>query len=417
MIRSNEHYAGLPGAYLFATVAAKVRAHREQHPALPVISLGIGDVTRPLPPAVITALHSAVDEMASSASFKGYGPEQGYDFLREAIAAHDYRAHGVQMDAADIFISDGSKCDVANIQELFSLSCRVAVTDPVYPVYVDSNAMAGRAGRWTGERWSDLIYLPCTEANGFVPDFPDAVPDIIYLCYPNNPTGTVLHRDALAAWVDYARRHGALIIYDAAYEAFIKDTDSEVPHSIFEIPGAEEVAVECRSFSKTAGFTGLRCAFITIPATVTIPGPDGSRVRLQDMWKRRQSTKYNGCPYIVQRAAEAVYSPEGRREVRDNVDYYMKNAATIRDGLRAAGLDVYGGVNAPYIWLKTPGGMDSWRFFEVLLEGLGIVGTPGVGFGPNGEGYFRLTAFGSQENTQKAMRRIAEAGHWSSWEK
>ena len=262
MIRSNEHYAGLPGAYLFATVAARVRAHREQHPALPVISLGIGDVTRPLPPAVITALHSAVDEMASSASFKGYGPEQGYDFLREVIAAHDYRAHGVQMDAADIFISDGSKCDVANIQELFSLSCRVAVTDPVYPVYVDSNAMAGRAGRWTGERWSDLIYLPCTEANGFVPDFPD----IIYLCYPNNPTGTVLHRDALAAWVDYARRHGALIIYDAAYEAFIKDTDSEVPHSIFEIPGAEEVAVECRSFSKTAGFTGLRCAFTTIPA-------------------------------------------------------------------------------------------------------------------------------------------------------
>ena len=264
MIRSNEYYAGLPGAYLFATVVARVRAHREQHPALPVISLGIGDVTRPLPPAVITALHSAVDEMASSASFKGYGPEQGYDFLREAIAAHDYRAHGVQMDAADIFISDGSKCDVANIQELFSLSCRVAVTDPVYPVYVDSNAMAGRAGRWTGERWSDLIYLPCTEANGFVPDFPDAVPDIIYLCYPNNPTGTVLHRDALAAWVDYARRHGALIIYDAAYEAFIKDTDSEVPHSIFEIPGAEEVAVECRSFSKTAGFTGLRLSLIHI---------------------------------------------------------------------------------------------------------------------------------------------------------
>lgn len=256
MIRSNEHYAGLPGAYLFATVAARVRAHREQHPALPVISLGIGDVTRPLPPAVITALHSAVDEMASSASFKGYGPEQGYDFLREAIAAHDYRAHGVQMDAADIFISDGSKCDVANIQELFSLSCRVAVTDPVYPVYVDSNAMAGRAGRWTGERWSDLIHLPCTEANGFVPDFPDAVPDIIYLCYPNNPTGTVLHRDALAAWVDYARRHGALIIYDAAYEAFIKDTDSEVPHSIFEIPGAEEVAVECPLLLQDRGIHG-----------------------------------------------------------------------------------------------------------------------------------------------------------------
>lgn len=406
MIRSNEHYAGLPGAYLFATVATRVRAHREQHPALPVISLGIGDVTRPLPPAVITALHSAVDEMASSASFKGYGPEQGYDFLREAIAAHDYRAHGVQMDAADIFISDGSKCDVANIQELFSLSCRVAVTDPVYPVYVDSNAMAGRAGRWTGERWSDLIYLPCTGANDFVPDFPDAVPDIIYLCYPNNPTGTVLHRDALAAWVDYARRHGALIIYDAAYEAFIKDTDSEVPHSIFEIPGAEEMAVECRSFSKTAGFTGLRCAFTTIPAAVTIPGPDGSRVRLQDMWKRRQSTKYNGCPYIVQRAAEAVYSPEGQEQVRATIAAYMANAARIRSGIEGMGLSCYGGIHAPYIWVKTPDGMGSWEFFDFLLSRTSLVCTPGAGFGPSGEGYVRFTVFGSEEDTTEALERL-----------
>lgn len=335
MIRSNEHYAGLPGAYLFATVAARVRAHREQHPALPVISLGIGDVTRPLPPAVITALHSAVDEMASSASFKGYGPEQGYDFLREAIAAHDYRAHGVQMDAADIFISDGSKCDVANIQELFSLSCRVAVTDPVYPVYVDSNAMAGRAGRWTGERWSDLIHLPWHGSQRLRAGLPRRGARHHLSLLSQQSHGTVLHRDALAAWVDYARRHGALIIYDAAYEAFIKDTDSEVPHSIFEIPGAEEVAVECRSFSKTAGFTGLRCAFTTIPAAVTIPGPDGSRVRLQDMWKRRQSTKYNGCPYIVQRAAEAVYSPEGQEQVRATIAAYMANAAVSVPASRA----------------------------------------------------------------------------------
>lgn len=409
MIRSNEHYAGLPGAYLFATVAARVRAHREQHPALPVISLGIGDVTRPLPPAVITALHSAVDEMASSASFKGYGPEQGYDFLREAIAAHDYRAHGVQMDAADIFISDGSKCDVANIQELFSLSCRVAVTDPVYPVYVDSNAMAGRAGRWTGERWSDLIYLPCTEANDFVPDFPDAVPDIIYLCYPNNPTGTVLHRNALAAWVDYARRHGALIIYDAAYEAFIKDTDSEVPHSIFEIPGAEEVAVECRSFSKTAGFTGLRCAFTTIPAAVTIPGPDGSRVRLQDMWKRRQSTKYNGCPYIVQRAAEAVFLPETRRQLDAALAVYRKNADLMLEAFRRMGLSAFGGVHSPYVWLQTPENMPSWSFFDLMLEKAAVVCTPGVGFGASGEGYARFTAFNSPENTVKALERLEKA--------
>ena len=406
MIRSNEHYAGLPGAYLFATVAARVRAHREQHPALPVISLGIGDVTHPLPPAVITALHSAVDEMDSSASFKGYGPEQGYDFLREAIAAHDYRAHGVQMDAADIFISDGSKCDVANIQELFSLSCRVAVTDPVYPVYVDSNAMAGRAGRWTGERWSDLIYLPCTEANGFVPDFPDAVPDIIYLCYPNNPTGTVLHRDALAAWVDYARRHGALIIYDAAYEAFIKDTDSEVPHSIFEIPGAEEVAVECRSFSKTAGFTGTRCGYTVVPHAVKGLNAKGEPVEMNALWKRRMSTKFNGVSYPVQRAAAAVYTEEGQKQIQETIAYYMRNAKIIREGLTAAGITVFGGVDAPYIWLKVPAGMDSWTFFDRLLDECHIVGTPGSGFGPSGEGYFRLTAFNTLEKTEQAVERI-----------
>src|SRR5574344_1987932 len=304
MIRSNEHYATLPGSYLFATVAAKVRAHKESKPALPVISLGIGDVTHPLVPAVTAALHTAVDDMGRPDGFHGYGPEQGYAVLRETIAEQDYRSRGVPISAEDIFISDGSKCDVGNIQELFSLSCTVAVTDPVYPVYVDSNAMAGRAGDWTGQRWSNIIYLPCTAENAFVPDFPHSAPDIIYLCYPNNPTGTVLSRAALTAWVEYARAHGSLIIYDAAYEAYIHEAD--VPHSIFEIAGAEEVAVECRSFSKTAGFTGLRCAFMVIPAAVQVTGPDGNKVSLRQMWLRRQCTKYNGCPYIVQRAAEAV---------------------------------------------------------------------------------------------------------------
>ena len=402
----NEHFLKLSDNYLFADVAKKVNAYRVSHPNAHVISLGIGDVTQPLCPAVIEAMHRAVDDLAVKQSFHGYGPEHGYDFLREAILKNDFAPRGIHLDPSEIFINDGAKSDTGNIQEIVRWDNSVAVTDPVYPVYVDSNAMAGRAGRWTGERWSDLIYLPCTEANGFVPDFPDAVPDIIYLCYPNNPTGTVLHRDALAAWVDYARRHGALIIYDAAYEAFIKDTDSEVPHSIFEIPGAEEVAVECRSFSKTAGFTGLRCAFTTIPAAVTIPGPDGSRVRLQDMWKRRQSTKYNGCPYIVQRAAEAVYSPEGQEQVRATIAAYMANAARIRSGIEGMGLSCYGGIHAPYIWVKTPDGMGSWEFFDLLLSRTSLVCTPGAGFGPSGEGYVRFTAFGSEEDTTEALERL-----------
>ena len=404
MIRSNEHYAGLPGAYLFATVAARVRAHREQHPALPVISLGIGDVTRPLPPAVITALHSAVDEMASSASFKGYGPEQGYDFLREAIAAHDYRAHGVQMDAADIFISDGSKCDVANIQELFSLSCRVAVTDPVYPVYVDSNAMAGRAGEPGPDGWSRLVYLPCTRENDFVPDFPKTRPDMIYLCYPNNPTGTVLSRAALQGWVDYARREGCVILYDSAYEAFI--TEPDVPHSIYEIDGAREVAVEFRSYSKTAGFTGLRCAYVVVPKELRVSDGKGGKVDLHHFWNRRQCTKYNGCPYIVQRAAAAIYSDEGKKQVRAVIEAYLDNARLISDAVRGMGLDVFGGINAPYIWVSVSDGMTSWDFFDLLLEKAHIVGTPGSGFGKNGEGFFRLTAFGSPEATREAMDRL-----------
>lgn len=412
MIRSNEHYEDLPGSYLFAAVAEEVRRHREQHPERKVISLGIGDVTRPLVPAVIEALHRAVDEMGQTASFRGYGPEQGYDFLRKVIAEHDYRSRGVNIDPDDIFISDGAKCDVSALQELFSLTCRVAVTDPVYPVYVDSNAMCGRAGTWFGDRWSNLIYLPCTEGNNFVPDFPDEdhVPDVIYLCYPNNPTGTVLDRNALAAWVDYAVRHDSLIIYDAAYESFIRPDATDIPHSIFEIPGAEEVAVECRSFSKTAGFTGLRCAFTVIPAGVTARGVDGDRISLREMWKRRQSTRYNGCPYIVQRAAEAVYSPEGQRQIREDIRGYMANAARIRSGVEALGLVCRGGVDAPYIWVKTPDGMGSWDFFHLLLDRLSLVCTPGVGFGPCGEGYVRLTAFGTDTDTDEALERLRHSG-------
>lgn len=415
MARINEDYLKLPGSYLFADIAHKVEAFKRRHPETELIRLGIGDVTRPLPPSVIAALHKAVDEQATPEGFRGYGPEQGYAFLREAIAEGDFAPRGVRIDPADIFISDGAKCDVGNFQELFGRESVIAVTDPVYPVYVDSNVMAGRAGTLDEKsgRWSGIVYLPCTAVNGFIPSLPAKRPDAIYLCLPNNPTGTALSRAELQRWVDYARANECLILFDAAYEAYIREEG--IPHSIYELEGAEEVAVEFRSFSKPAGFTGLRCGYVVVPETVRARTADGKAVALKPLWNRRQTTKYNGCPYIVQRAAEAVYTPQGRREVRENVDYYMENAATIRSGLQKAGLDVYGGVNAPYIWLKTPGGMDSWAFFEVLLHGLGIVGTPGVGFGPSGEGYFRLTAFGSHENTAKAMRRIAEAGHWSAW--
>ena len=320
----------------------------------------------------------------------------------------------MEIDPDDIFVSDGAKCDLGNFQELFGRGNVIAVTDPVYPVYVDSNVMGGRAGTFDGNgSWSGIVYLPCSAENGFVPSLPLKRPDVIYLCLPNNPTGTALSRPELQRWVDYARGNQCLILFDAAYEAYIREDG--IPHSIYELEGAKEVAVEFRSFSKPAGFTGLRCGYVVIPETVKARAADGRMLPLKPLWNRRQTTKYNGCPYIVQRAAEAVYSPEGRQDVRDNVGYYMENASTIRGGLQAAGLDVYGGVNAPYIWLKTPDGMDSWRFFEALLNRFGIVGTPGVGFGPSGEGYFRLTAFGSHENTRKAMRRIADAGHWSEW--
>ena len=404
MPRINEYYTRLPGSYLFAEVARKVAAYKVGHPEQGIISLGIGDVTQPLVPAVVTALHAAVDEMGRAETFRGYGPEQGYAFLREAIITHDYAVRGISLDADEIFVSDGSKCDVGNIQELFGADSVVAVTDPVYPVYVDSNAMAGRAGNWDGTRWDNIVYLPCTRENGFVPDFPERTPDLIYLCYPNNPTGTVLDRAALAEWVAYARRHGAVILYDSAYEAYIRTPD--IPHSIYEIDGAQEVAVEFRSFSKTAGFTGLRCAYAVVPKAVRASAADGRQVELNALWNRRQTTKYNGCPYIVQRAAEAVYSSQGREQIRAIINTYMTNAACIRDGLTELGLEVVGGVDAPYIWVRTPEGARSWEFFQQLLERANVVCTPGVGFGPGGEGYVRLTAFGSQPQTWTAMERL-----------
>ena len=404
MITINAHRLKLQSNYLFADKARKVAAYRENHPDRRVISLGIGDVTRPLAPAVIAALHEAVDEMGRAETFHGYGPEQGYGFLRDAIASNDYASRGVHVDADEIFISDGAKCDLGNFQELFSTGSIVAVTDPVYPVYVDSNAMAGRAGDPGPDGWSRLVYLPCTRDNDFVPDFPKTRPDMIYLCYPNNPTGTVLSRGALRDWVDYARREGCVILYDSAYEAFI--TEEDVPHSIYEIDGAREVAVEFRSYSKTAGFTGLRCAYAVVPKELRVSDGKGGTVDLHHFWNRRQCTKYNGCPYIVQRAAAAVYSDAGKKEIRATIASYLDNARLISDAVRGMGLDVFGGVNAPYIWVSVPGGMTSWDFFDRLLNEAALVCTPGAGFGRSGEGYVRLTAFGSPEDTLEAIERL-----------
>lgn len=400
----NSNFLKLQSNYLFADIARKVAAFKEANPNKRVISLGIGDVTRPLVPAVVQALHQAVDEMADAARFHGYGPEQGYAFLRETIVEHDYKARGVQLSADEVFVSDGAKPDVGNFQELFSQDCVVAVTDPVYPVYVDSNVMAGRAGEMQGKQWSRIVYLPCVKENDFVPDVPAQRPDIIYLCYPNNPTGTVLSRAALQAWVDYARREGCVILYDSAYEAFI--TDDDVPHSIYELEGAQEVAVEFRSFSKTAGFTGLRCAYTVVPKALQINDGKGGKVSLNALWNRRQSTKYNGCPYIVQRAAEAVYSAQGREQIREVIAGYQRNAALLRSAAGEMGLDVYGGVNAPYIWVGVPSDTDSWGFFDRLLQQAALVCTPGAGFGAAGEGYVRLTAFGSPSDTEEAIQRL-----------
>lgn len=407
MFHINAPVAALPGAYLFADIARRVRAFREAHPQADCISLGIGDVTRPLTPTVVAALHEAADEMARAETFHGYGPEQGYAFLREAIVAHDYAPRGVRVEADEIFISDGSKCDIGNFQELFAPGSVIAVTDPVYPVYVDANAMAGNAGQWDGTRWNSIVYLPCTANNHFVPDFPAQVPDVIYLCYPNNPTGTVLDKNALTAWVAYARRHGCLILYDGAYEAYI--ADPSIPRSIFEIDGAREVAVEFRSYSKTAGFTGLRCAYTVVPKEVCGKNAKGDDVSLHPLWARRQTTKYNGCSYMVQKAAAAIYTPQGQRETRALVQDYMHNAREMRERLAIMGLDVTGGVHAPYLWVRTPDGMSSWAFFQHLLEKAQVVCTPGAGFGPSGEGYVRFTAFGDPAHTRLALTRIASS--------
>ena len=401
MYQLNENYQKLPGSYLFSTIAKKVEAFTRANPDKDIIRLGIGDVTQPIVPAVIEALHQAVDEMADAASFRGYAPDLGYDFLRRAIVENDYQKRGCSVSEDEIFISDGAKSDSGNIQEIFAKDCKIAVTDPVYPVYIDSNVMAGRCGAYDSQTqtWSDVVYMPCTRENEFVPEFPKQTPDIIYLCIPNNPTGTTITKAQLQKWVDYANETGAVIIYDAAYEAYI--TQSDVAHSIYECDGADTCAIEIRSFSKNAGFTGVRLGFTVVPKALTCGG-----VSLHAMWARRHGTKYNGAPYIIQRAGEAVYSEEGKSQLREQIAYYMKNAKVIKEGLLAAGYEVYGGVNAPYIWLKTPANKSSWEFFDDLLQTAGVVGTPGCGFGPSGEGYFRLTAFGSYEHTVAAIGRI-----------
>ena len=394
MFKVNENFAKLPGSYLFANIAKKVSAFQESHPEKEIIRLGIGDVTQPIAPAIIAAMHKAVDEMGNAATFHGYAPESGYDFLRTVIAENDFQARGCDIHADEIFISDGAKCDSGNIQELFSLNSVVAVCDPVYPVYIDSNVMAGRTGLYDAEtgKFDGVVYMPCREDNKFLPELPKERADIIYLCFPNNPTGEAIHKDELQKWVDYANENGSVIIFDAAYEAYI--TEDDIPHSIYECEGAKTCAIELRSFSKKAGFT-------VIPKELKCKD-----VSLNAMWTRRQGSKYNGTPYIIQRAGEAVYSPEGKIQIEEQIGRYMKNAHTILNGLKAAGYTAYGGVNSPYIWMKTPHNMSSWDFFDYLLENAGVVGTPGAGFGPSGEGYFRLTAFGTYENSLKALDRI-----------
>ena len=401
MFKVNTNFQKLPGSYLFSTIAKKVAAYQEANPNADIIRLGIGDVTQPIAPAMINALHSAVDEMGDAKTFHGYAPDLGYSFLREAIAKNDYQSRGCDISADEVFVSDGAKSDSADIQELFAADVKIAVCDPVYPVYVDSNVMAGRCGTYdaTLGKWSDLIYMPTTAENNFVPEFPKETPDVIYLCLPNNPTGTTLTKSQLQLWVDYANKNKCLIIFDAAYEAYISEED--VPHSIYECTGAKTCAIEIHSFSKNAGFTGVRLGYTVVPKELVYDG-----VSLHGMWARRHGTKFNGAPYIIQRAGEAVYSAEGQAQIKQQVSFYMNNAKTIYTGLKDAGYQVYGGVNAPYIWLKTPDNMTSWDFFDYLLENVQIVGTPGAGFGPSGEGYFRLTAFGSAENTVRAIERI-----------
>ena len=406
MFKINENFLELQDSYLFSTIAKKVAEFQKNNPDKKIIKLGIGDVTRPIVPAVVEAMSKAVIEMGKTETFRGYGPEQGYDFLREKIAEFDYKNRGINIEPDEIFVSDGAKCDCGNIGDILGNDNIVAITDPVYPVYLDTNVMAGRSGVYNSEKniYENIIYIPTTSENNFVPDLPKKVPDMIYLCFPNNPTGTTLTKNELKKWVDYAKDNKSLILFDSAYEAFISDED--VPHSIYEIDGAKDVAIEFRSFSKTAGFTGVRCAYTIVPKNLKGYTKDGKEVYLHGLWNRRHGTKFNGVSYPVQRAAEAVYSKEGQKQIRENIKYYMNNAKIIKEGLEKAGLTVYGGTNAPYIWLKVPEGLTSWEFFDKLLKKANVVGTPGVGFGPCGEGYFRLTAFGTKENTEEAIERI-----------
>lgn len=404
MAKVNEQFLKLPGNYLFAEVAKQVAAFKAAHPQQRVISLGIGDVTRPLCPAVIDALHRATDEMGQHEKFRGYGPERGYGFLREAIIANDYVPRGIALEADEVFVNDGAKSDTGNFQELFARENSVAVTDPVYPVYIDSNAMSGRTGVFADGKWTEVTYLPCTMENDFVPQLPTKKVDLIYLCYPNNPTGTVLSKRELQRWVEYAQQHDAIILYDAAYQAYIRN--AEIPRSIYEIPGAKNVAVEFRSYSKTAGFTGVRCGYTIVPKEVSVVDRDGKRVSLNALWDRRQCTKFNGTSYISQCAAAAIYTEAGKKQVQETIDYYMENATRMRQTLQTLGYTVFGGEHAPYLWVKTPDGIDSWTFFHRLLEGAALVCTPGVGFGPSGEGYIRFTAFGDREDCIEAMERM-----------
>lgn len=402
----NEHFLKLPNNYLFADIAKKVNAFKTTRPNARVISLGIGDVTQPLCPAVVEAMHKAVDEMASSETFRGYGPEQGYKFLRDAIVKNDYLSRGIHIDPSEVFVNDGAKSDTGNFQELVRWDNSICVTDPIYPVYIDSNVMIGRAGVIEDGRWSNVIYMPSTAENNFTPLTPETRVDVIYLCYPNNPTGTVATKETLKKWVQYALKNDALIFFDGAYEAYIQDPD--IPHSIYEIKGAKKCAVEFRSYSKTAGFTGIRCGYTVVPKEVTASTLDGQRIPLNNLWNRRQCTKFNGTSYVSQRAAEATYSPEGKAQVKEVIDYYMTNAKIMKKGFEEVGIEVFGGENAPYLWLKTPNGMSSWKFFEQMLYEAHVVCTPGVGFGPSGEGYVRLTAFGKREDCLEAMNWIRD---------
>ena len=400
MINVNENFLNLKESYLFSNIAKKVEKYKNEHPEKKIIKLGIGDVTLPICNAAIAAMHKAIDEMSQKDTFRGYGPEQGYNFLREKIVEMDYKKRGINIEADEIFVSDGAKCDAGNIGDLFSQDNSVAITDPVYPVYLDTNIMSGR---------NNIIYMPVKEENGFVPELPKEKVDIIYLCCPNNPTGTVLNKEQLKRFVDYALENKSIILFDSAYESFI--TEEDIPHSIYEVENAKKVAIEFRSFSKTAGFTGVRCAYTVVPKELMAYTKNNEEVSLNKLWNRRQCTKFNGVPYVTQRAAEAVYSEEGQKEIKENIKYYLDNAKIIREGLNKAGYKTYGGVNAPYIWLKVPDGISSWEFFDKLLDEAGVVGTPGEGFGPSGEGYFRLTAFGSRENTIEAIERIIKYMH------